>query len=58
VIGLDPSLGFSSARDALSHVTSDGHGGSLLTYTGGHVDLVGITPASLGAGNFQIVTFR
>jgi hypothetical protein len=57
VIGLDPSFGFAHAQDAFKHVTSDGHGGSLLSYTGGSVDLVGIPKSHLGAGNFHVDNF-
>jgi hypothetical protein len=58
VIGLDPSLGFTSAKDALRHVVSDEHGGSLLAYSGGFVDLAGVAPHALKAANFHIDTFH
>jgi hypothetical protein len=54
VIDLLPSAGFATAADALAAVTSDGHGGSLLNFANGHIDLGGFAPGSLTVNNFQI----
>lgn len=60
----DPSLlidlqgglgGYSSATAAYSALTSDGHGGAMLSLgTSGSIDILGIAPSHLSASNFQI----
>jgi hypothetical protein len=56
VVDLASNLGFSSAAAAAAALTSDGHGGSLLTFAGslGDIDFQGVAVSSLLASNFRI----
>jgi hypothetical protein len=55
-VDLAPGLGFSTAAAIAAAVTSDGHGGSLLTFGSslGSIDFVGVAVGSLTASNFKI----
>ena len=55
-ICLASDLGFATAGDACSAVTSDGHGGSMLVFGGGlgSIDFQNVAPGALHASNFQI----
>ena len=47
--------GFASASQAFAALTSDGHGGSLLSLgVNGSIDLAGVAPSSLHVANFKI----
>jgi hypothetical protein len=56
VVDLTGGLGFTSSQAMSDYVNShsDGHGGSLLSYTGGHIDFLGIAPGNFHASNFSI----
>lgn len=56
LVGLSHTLGFATATAAVNAVTSDSHGGSLLTFHGGlgKLDIWGVTPSALHASNFAI----
>ena len=56
VVDLMPNLGFSSAAAAAAALTSDGHGGALLSFADslGHIDFQGIAPTALQTDNFRI----
>ena len=51
--GLD---GYTSAASVVAALTSDGHGGALLSFgaSNGSVDFAGVAPSALHASNFQI----
>ena len=47
--------GYTNAGAAYAALTSDGHGGSLLSFgTAGSLDIVGVAKTSLSAANFKI----
>jgi len=47
--------GYSSAGAAYTALSSDGHGGSLLSFgTAGSLDIVGVAKTSLSSANFKI----
>jgi len=56
VVDLMPDLGFTSGAAAAAAVTTDGHGGSLLTFAGGlgSIDFQGVALGSLHTSNFHI----
>ena len=56
VVDLAPDLGFATGHAAAAALTSDGHGGSLLMFAGGHgsLDIHGVAPSGLHASNFHI----
>lgn len=56
VVDLAPDLGFAKAADAAGALTSDGHGGSMLTFVGGlgSIDFHGVPVGSFTHSDFHI----
>jgi hypothetical protein len=57
VVDLDPGLGFATAAAAVAALTSDGSGGSELTFSGslGLIDFKDLALGSLDADNFFVI---